>query len=186
MQFFESESSLESCADGVAGVKSPSLRSKSLRGNLMRQQKDRDPLFYYEITKVVGVGSMGSVAMVRKREERIGGSARQELVDSLRRQKKQNECFQIPVVGKCFQFCIEKSGGAGKRISHSDSRSNLLYTEQDSGMPLTMAASQDSQYEVTYALKSIHLNRVTDKSFIEELKNEIEILKDCVRFMKSL
>jgi len=34
-----------------------------------------------------------------------------------------------------------------------------------------------STYELTYALKSIHLNRVTDKIFIDELRNEIEILK---------
>jgi calcium-dependent protein kinase len=28
-----------------------------------------------------------------------------------------------------------------------------------------------------YAMKSIHLNRITDETFIDELQNEIEILK---------
>lgn len=38
-----------------------SSSSHGLRGRLMREHvKDRDPLFYYEVVSVVGVGSMGA------------------------------------------------------------------------------------------------------------------------------
>ena len=43
-----------------------SFRSKVLRSNLTRTQKNRDPLFYYEVQKVLGVGSMGSVVKARR------------------------------------------------------------------------------------------------------------------------
>jgi hypothetical protein len=33
---------------------SPCLQSKDLRSNLMREQLDRDPLFYYEVVKTLG------------------------------------------------------------------------------------------------------------------------------------
>jgi len=51
----------------------------------MRVQMDKDPLFYYEVVAVLGVGSMGSVAKVRKKQEVIGGSARTDLQVRFRR-----------------------------------------------------------------------------------------------------
>mmetsp|Transcript_4005 Transcript_4005/g.6698 ORF Transcript_4005/g.6698 Transcript_4005/m.6698 type:complete len:785 (-) Transcript_4005:21-2375(-) len=158
---------------------SPSLKAKGLRSNLMREQKDRDPLFYYEIMKVVGVGSMGSVAMVRKRDDVIGGSARKELVLSFRRQKRNNDCFKIPVVGGLFKFCMEAKDGdepGGSRHGGASRRGDLLQSKE-SEMSVATANGSNEQVSVLYALKSIHLNRVTDTVFIEELENEIEILK---------
>ena len=37
--------------------------------------------------------------------------------------------------------------------------------------------SHRSYGEMKYAMKSIHLNRITDDTFVEELQNEIQILK---------
>ena len=48
-----------------SGSTGMSFRSKVLRSNLTRAHKNRDPLFYYEVQKVLGVGSMGSVVKVR-------------------------------------------------------------------------------------------------------------------------
>jgi len=78
------------------------LKAKQLRSNLLREQKDKDPLFYYEIINVLGVGSMGSVAKVRKRNDVMGGSARRNLVDSFNRQKKNEDCFKIPLFGVVY------------------------------------------------------------------------------------
>jgi serine/threonine protein kinase len=160
--------------DGSDG-ESPSLRAKDLRSNLMRQQKDRDPLFYYEIVKVLGVGSMGSVAMVRKRDETIGGSARRKLVDTIKRQKRNDDCYKIPVLGDCFRYCMENQ--EERSSSHGDIFEESLRTDHSYDGNESSRSTTSLHKAVTYALKSIHLNRVQDKVFIDELKNEIEILK---------
>ena len=197
---------------------SPSFRSTSLRSNLTREQVDRDPLFYYEVVKTLGVGSMGSVAKVRKRQNVVGGSARKEVQDAFRRQKRNKECLKIPFFGWFFRFGIDtdlkqedsirltnsqrntsrnslfgdvspKPGGPKTLISrtssllrpaglwvegseHGDDSSDEEYGLLDSA---DSAASNPEQN--TYAMKSIHLSRVTDDSFVMELKNEIDILK---------
>jgi hypothetical protein len=80
--------------------RSTMLHSTALRGNLTRQQRNRDPFFYYKVVAVLGVGSMGSVAKVRKRESVVGGSARKDLQDHFRKEKQLNDCFHLPFVGK--------------------------------------------------------------------------------------
>jgi hypothetical protein len=180
VQFAESDVSI---VDGgpPSSDASHSLHAKNLRSNLMRVQNDRDPMVYYEIMRVVGVGSMGSVAMVRKRGEMIGGSARRNLVKSLRRQKTANECFRIPIVGELFRQCFEavqpkrNSNHDSSRVySHQDESINSVYDNESS------ESSGTKKVSPLYALKSIHLNRLGDESFVEELKNEIEILKSLV------
>ena len=155
------------------------LQAKGLRSNLMRVQTDRDPLFYYEVMKVVGVGSMGSVAMVRKRDAVVGGSARRRLVASFKHQKRTTHCFKIPVVGGLFRYCMDAAADDNIRSSH---RGDALLVSQHSGVSevTTESIHGGNKASVLYALKSIHLNRVTDQVFIEELKNEIEILKKLV------
>jgi serine/threonine protein kinase len=181
--------------------------STKLRSNLMREQVDRDPLFFYEVVKTLGVGSMGSVARVKKRTNAIGGSARKDIQEAVRRQKKEKSCLQIPLIGGLFRFCID-----GK-LKHSTSRNALsaLSSSMDSGSHNgsggsgrcfedsvhggsggggedhstltgsesagTASATRPSQGNLS-AMKSIHLSRVTDKAFVTELKNEIAILKE--------
>jgi serine/threonine protein kinase len=149
------------------------------RSNLMREQHDRDPLFYYEIVSVLGVGSMGSVAKVKKRDETIGGTARKEMVADLQRERVRKECWKLPLIGDCLRNCYEKA--EAKRT-----KPDALHRRGSSLLGLRTDALEDvhrpllrgmSNYEVLYAMKSIHLNRVTDPEFVEELKNEIEILR---------
>ena len=85
-----------------------SLKSPKLRSNLMREQKERDPLFFYEVVKTLGVGSMGSVAKVKKRQTRVGGSARKDIQDAVRAQKRRKECLKIPIIGGLFRLCIDE------------------------------------------------------------------------------
>jgi serine/threonine protein kinase len=61
----------------------------------MRTKKHRDPLKYYEVLKVLGDGSMGSVSKVKKRDHAVGGSARKKFVESEQRDKLKNKCFNF-------------------------------------------------------------------------------------------
>jgi len=73
-------------------------------------EEGRDPLFYYEIKKTLGKGSMGSVALVKKRSQAVGGSARKKVRDTLTKHKRKQECFELPFgIGGLFRLCIEDS-----------------------------------------------------------------------------
>jgi hypothetical protein len=194
------------------------LVSPKLRSNLMREQKERDPLFFYEVVQTLGVGSMGSVARVRKRQERIGGSARKEFQEAVRAQSRRKECLNIPIIGGLFRLCIDdgltvtpqndknffldlttnpvkffKATGNTTR-HHGDSMDELQAVSKGSKSSSTQMyfdnvtdstrsfATHSSQQSgsmacIEYAMKSIHLSRVTGETFIAELKNEIQILK---------
>ena len=187
-------------------IKSPSSRSKysvspkfnsfNLRSNLTREQGDRDPLFFYETIKTLGVGSIGSVARVKKRTNVVGGSARKDIQDAVKRQKRNKECLNIPIVGGLFRFCISGdlvvsrkrerllSGVSVTNIlrpignmlnsMHSDVNGSLNESIRSTGTRKATGVSNNDMY---YAMKSIHLGRVTDRAFVTELKNEIDILK---------
>ena len=140
---------------------------------------------------------MGSVAKVRKRASAVGGSARKNVQEAVRRAKQEKECLQIPVLGWFFKFCVDgvlkqserpstRNGSGG---SEDFTNSSILRTKGDlfltsSGKSASSEISDGISYVTnlpidlkTYAMKSIHLNRVTDATFVTELKNEIAILK---------
>jgi serine/threonine protein kinase len=143
---------------------------------------------------VVGVGSMGSVAIVRKRHEVMGGSARKDVVDSLRRQEWEKECFSIPFFGSLVRFCMEdmgigkssrKSSGSVHGSDHSPtsatgdstSTSSFRSSKRNIFTSSERSVTSDGTYQEMYAMKSIHLSRIADETFVEELKNELAILK---------
>jgi serine/threonine protein kinase len=175
---------------------SQKFNSKNLRSNLTREQRDRDPLFFYEVVKTIGAGSMGSVARVTKRGNVVGGSARKDIQEAVKRQKRNKECLKLPIIGGLFRLCIDEDLTHRKRIKfafHSSGRfSNLFQTNHDvfhssfesSGSlhdsfygSISSDGSQSSNRQISHAMKSIHLNRVTDAAFVSELRNEIAILK---------
>ena len=199
MSMDDSQRSLNGGGNSPASMpQSPNLKAKHIRSNLLRVQQNKDPLFYYEIITVLGVGSsklkhiihsnlsattafvlmidldventVGSVAKVRKRDDVVGGSARRELVNSFNRQKKNQDCFKIPFIGGLFRHCLDDAPSRPS-TSHQFFSAPLETVIGSNGL------AKSRNYEVTYALKSIHLNRVTETSFVDELKNEIEILK---------
>lgn len=191
------------------------LTSPHLRSNLMREQRERDPLFYYEVTRTLGVGSMGSVARVRKRQVAVGGSARQNVQNAVKKQKRNRECLKIPFIGGLFRLCIDDNlkhdppKHARRRtfsgsLFHSGNSSVLQWiaeengNERNNGNGFKMTAEthdminsgrslgttsssgstgNSSVANIEYAMKSIHLSRVTDEMFIQELENEIKILR---------
>ena len=258
------------------------LFSPSLRKNLMREQKERDPLFFYEVTQTLGVGSMGSVAKVKKRRTTVGGSARKSIQIAVKKQKQKRRCLQIPFVGGLFRLCIDDklsyddlqedddddddvekkkdpnnslhqfsapsipdlqpfgkplsqqsakgrtssilqtavaqkaaaelsvgndekrgSGGGGSSSNRihqigldldktsssalrsrsesagsSDSRRSISSSEDSFSKNGSSRHRTQSVSEHEYAMKSIHLSRVTDDTFVHELTNEIAILRD--------
>ena len=184
-----------------SGSGGSSQKYMNLRGSLTREQLNRDPFFFYEVTKVLGEGSMGSVKLVRKKHDKIGGSARRDIQEAVKRQKKNQECLNIPVVGGLFNFCIDgslkgsykgDSGSSSRRSLSLSSRafSNILSakgdllslsvntTSDDSAIDLGSTLSADSSStEIVYAMKSIILSHVSNAEFIEELRNEIAVLK---------
>lgn len=184
------------------------LNSPDLRSNLTREQRNRDPLFFYEIVQTIGVGSMGSVARVQKRKRVVGGSARKEMQEAVQRQKRNQKCLDIPLVGGIFRFCVDgdlthaddsnrylssslgesmaswfgkvegvSMDGSGSHNRKSSSVVGLPLSGTDSVVSIESSASNHSTSNMQYAMKSIHLNRVTDKNFLTELRNEISILK---------
>ena len=214
------------------------LLSAEFRTNLMNEQNERDPLFYYKVVKTIGNGSMGSVALVKKRRQTVGGSARKNVREAVRTHKRKQECFKLPFgIGGLFRLCIEdelrveeeeegqpvkekprrggknallsietwlgsSEGSSGVSSGESSSstsppppipvrkpfarrESSILYRSQRDGIDGSEYSYDDdtsktacrSVSKLEYAMKSIHLSRVTDNDFVEELKNEIAILK---------
>lgn len=84
------------------------LLSPEFRTKLMNEQKERDPLFYYHVKKTIGTGSMGSVALVKKRSQTVGGSARKNVREAVRTHKRKQKCFELPFgIGGLFRLCID-------------------------------------------------------------------------------
>jgi serine/threonine protein kinase len=159
--------------------------SSALRGNLTRVQRDRDPLFYYQVEQILGIGSMGSVVKVRKREAVVGGSARQDLQFHYRKEKVLNQCFRLPLVGGLFRVCFKGLLHFKSNAYHTEEEDEAFFdsghvshNSHDTTPDYINASSPRSQTDMMYAMKSIHLSRVTDQRFLQELKNEVAILRD--------
>lgn len=145
------------------GSSSTRMNSTKLRGNLTRRRQNCDPLELYEVTKILGTGSMGNVTKVKKKESAIGGSARKEVG-----QVADSPCFALPIVGGLFRTCLRGKGGSRHLLGAS------LRGSIHSASSFTRSSTS---YGLTYAMKSIHLSRLADNSYVDELKNEVEILK---------
>jgi len=111
-------------------------RDDSIHRNILRIQTNEDVFKKYEVVQDVGSGSMGSVARVRIKTDKVGGSA----------------------------FSPKPRGVFGKV-----KKAFALKKADSSARPAVTG-------EYNYALKSIHLDRVSPV-FLLELKNEIRILR---------
>eukprot|EP00934_Nitzschia_sp_Nitz4_P009415 Nitzschia sp. Nitz4//scaffold133_size116822//56256//65702//NITZ4_003807-RA/size116822-snap-gene-0.16-mRNA-1//-1//CDS//3329535396//9405//frame0 len=180
-----------STSSGV--VSTDSIKSSSsgqkytqLRESLTRSQTDRDPLFFYEVTKVLGEGSMGSVKLVKKRSNKVGGSARKELQQAVQRQKQNQECLNLPIIGGLFRCCIdgnlkdkdENPRVLTKMFSQEIVSSIRSVRSEDTGNgSIRSYESSNHQSDIIYAMKSIVISHLTEQAYIDELRNEIAILK---------
>ena len=181
-------SSASRSGDSTCGTDSSQKYTK-LRSSLTREQTNRDPFFFYQVTVNLGTGSMGDVKLVKKRADKVGGSARRDIQEAVKRQKREEQCLNLPVIGNLFQFCIDGDlkDGVVNASSHHSFSSFLSGTEdstvstersfEDSLLNGTSSATR-GESEIIYAMKSIHLDQVMREEFIDELRNEIAILKD--------
>ena len=167
----------ESQRSAGSGASSTKAKSPDLRGNLTRQHAGRDPLAFYDVQKLLGTGSMGTVATVRKKQHTVGLSARYDLKERRKVQEKIDACFSFPLLGGLFQHCFKaKAEAMLEDASLSRHKSNDVTAATDDSTTLESSSSTSSS-SIIYAMKSIHLQLVKDPTFVDELKNEIEVLK---------
>jgi serine/threonine protein kinase len=149
--------SVGSASLNEVSVGSTSTRSvhPDLHDNLMRTT-NRDPMKYYDLLEILGVGSMGTVAKVKKKTTAVGGSAREAFRDSER----------------TTFFGISCCGGKEQKKKNAIDTVRPPYIKKSSSI-ITYGTKKDSYF----ALKSILLERAANETYVEELKNEIAILK---------
>ena len=131
---------------------------------------------------------MGSVTKVKKRSNVVGGSSRRDFIWSTH--GVEGICFSLPIIGTILRRCTGKDlGHRVKRNLFEESPSSAesvpsskTPSPQSSTSSRKMLRSHSSmisyaQKDIYYALKTIHIDRVTDPTFVQELLNEIDILK---------
>jgi serine/threonine protein kinase len=160
----------------------------------MRTQKKKDPFKYYEVLKVLGDGSMGSVCKVKKKKSAVGGSARKTFLE---RQKRNSLLQMLPCLSICLPGDATEETKKGALVSANGYNVDYLTgsTRGNSSSPSVGSRSSKPQnpktltkksssmisymddYGVVYALKSIILDQVTNAIFVRELQNEIALLR---------
>lgn len=154
---------------------------KGLHDNLTRQRLNRDPLKYYEIITVLGVGSMGSVSKVKKRSEAVGGSSRAHYL------KSESRSHILERLALIFKLCCGTAEEKERTrdilhipsmrrfdmSSHSRKSADSISGSSHGVSSMVTFGHQDT----FFALKSIALDKTTSKALIDEMKNEVEMLK---------
>ncbi len=195
-----SDRSTDSFGSRESSLSRESTSTPSLGSRLMRTQKNRDPLKYYEVIKVLGDGSMGSVSKVKKRKSAVGGSARKAFVEE---SKREHALEMFPCLSFCFPGSKERKredafvtvdvaetgeGDAISAVTDGNSSSGKASSASGKGdgeksgraklfRKTSSMITYGSDITVIYALKSIILDRVMDSTFRKELLNEIEVLR---------
>lgn len=131
----------------------------------------------------------GAVSQVRKKEQAKGGSARPENVRKAKTSLCTFDCF--PILGPIFGWAARKtskqdafasSRSEGSLETEDTEETTLSLEDPSSNSPGRQSTSSMITYgkrkEVTYALKSIILDRCSRQEFVQELRNEVEILKN--------
>lgn len=161
------------------GSRNSDAKSRGLRGNLTRTHQNRDPFERYEILETLGSGSMGSVQMIRKRGNAVGFSARINYKAREAEEEKWENCFQLPLIGNVLQLLLGRH--AEVMIERASRRDAVLSDKSSHTVPTTGSSSDDPSSSTNngtiLAMKSVHLKFVNDPVFVQELENEIMVLK---------
>ena len=179
-----------------ASHSSHSKAAPDLRGKLTRTHKDRDPFSIYERVKVLGNGSMGNVTLVRK--VTVGGSARYNATARAAVQAHYDACFQMPILGNFFAWILkgkaerdllqasrqpfvpihpDKNDSGGSSSSNKSITTATAATANLSSSAETNNNNTNTINQPLFAMKSIHYKLIQDQTFIDELRNEISMLK---------
>ena len=169
------------------------MKAPLLHQNLMLQRRDRDPMIYYEVVSILGKGSMGSVSKVKKREET--GSARPGFLQSYAVVRSNNNLL-TRISRCCWNLCFDDE--EEECFSSQSHPRDLFVPVNPMGIPHRSPSSLQSptseclplipkeelssmirfeRQDAFFALKSIHYSMAKNQTLIEELKNEVEILK---------
>ena len=149
---------------------------KGLHDNLLQQRLNRDPMKYYEVITVLGVGSMGSVAKVKKRIEALGGSSREHFM----RSEQPHLGERILMLGK---LCCgnEEERDRTRDILHLPSSHSVYSANKSDSVSISSHGVSSmvtfGHHDTFLALKSISLEKTMSKALLDEMKNEVEILK---------
>jgi len=130
---------------------------------------------------------MGSVAHVKKRPMAIGGSSKEEFV-KYQHPTPIDVCARIPLVDAFLRMCTGQSNEVNKKRAKFESFSSfsdplsysIMEPEAEANNTNTIndkTTSSSTSNHYNYAMKSIQLDRLTNDVYIDELKNEIMILK---------
>ena len=178
----------------------------SVHENMIRSHNSsRDPMRVYQVVQLLGEGSLGSVAKVRKRDRARGGSARLEFVNdekelsdrSNSKAANQTCCWGLPLpflrkasvhhVLTTIQQSVWVSSTSTTSPSSSivnNSGSDYETSTSPVKNPKSPVCRSDStlikygdRTEPFYALKSIHLDRCSCPEYQRELQNEVDILR---------
>jgi serine/threonine protein kinase len=167
---------------------SNSIPSHDLRGNMMREHTTKDVFDMYEIVKKLGEGSMGSVCSVKKRmvsfkvtsKDGKGSSTYEGGSSSLRTLELRSLRIQKSMEKIVIDDNKERESVEGKRKrSSTSSLHDVSFSLEESESSFKEAPQQRRRSSAgvqLYAMKAIQLSRMSDE-FVEELKNEIDILK---------
>lgn len=155
---------------------SSSGRSRSIHEGLVRERDKKSELTeYYEIIDEIGQGGLCKVFKIRKKQEKIGGSSREENIRIPKRRFFGNIVPPSPVRRHSKRFSSGNIRLRAKSEDGSASAPSLTHLEED--FPTSVSySSLRSISDMYFALKEINLAMVREDK-IDQLRNEVEILK---------
>jgi serine/threonine protein kinase len=118
---------------------------------------------------------MGTVSTVRKKKHKVGLSARYNIEARQQAQEKIDACFNFPIFGPIFRYFLKDK--ANTMLEEASLSHHHLKSDDGTSATGATSFSSSSSSSMVYAMKSIHLHCVKDPTFVNELKNEIEVLK---------
>ena len=159
------------------------LAEDDFRHNLIRRRR-QNVLDIYSVVSVLGKGSMGSVTVVRKRKEKIGGSARTSKFQNKLILPDSYHGLYLSDSHHCQSSYFSSDIGGSSESITSRTIDEVVFSERtnltDSESVESEAGSRSSQKSSNqnlYALKTINAKLVGDKEIFQEMLNEIEILR---------
>jgi serine/threonine protein kinase len=117
----------------------------------------------------------GTVALIRKRAEVVGGSARKKMVTALRKQRRRECCLKVPILGAFFELCWKSETIPTHEKDVFQSLESTFVTDTtDEITSLSGSESGKKPSDIVYAMKTI---RSEGRSFDKEIQNEVSILR---------
>lgn len=174
----------------------------TFHSNLIRFSKS-DVFKKYELIEQIGTGSMGTVSTVRIRPEKFGGSAyecrsrydlfgipirgtKKIMVPREERpnfQRKSSNLSHSSCSDDPFDDIVDSRNHGNNNQQRQQQQPQQQQRQKESASlppstpPQQLQQQQTQHHEHLYALKTIHLDRMLSSTYVNELQNEIAILR---------